>query len=75
MDKSKYKQITLSKREAKEQEKIIEMLKTIEGTIVKKNFLTGTLRLYVPKPKPNPKLSGKGFFIETPYEISGIIHK
>lgn len=73
--KKEYKEIKLSRKQAIEQKDIIEMLKTIKGTIIKKNIFTGSLKILVPKTKPNPKLSGKGFFIETPYEISGIIHK
>ncbi len=73
--KKEYKEIKLSKKQVIEQKDIIEMLKTIKGTIIKKNIFTGSLKILVPKTKPNPKLSGKSFIIETPYGISGIIHK
>ena len=75
MDKTKYNKITLTKKQVKEQENIIDLLKYVEGTIFKKHFFSRKLTIYVPKPKPNPNLSGKGTFIKTPYEISGIIHK
>ena len=75
MSKRQYKVIKLSKKQAIEQKDIIELLKTIKGTIIKKNIFTGTLKILVPEEKPNSKLSGKSFIVETPYEISGIIHK
>ena len=75
MSKIKYKEIKLSKKQAMEQKDIVEMLKTIKGTVVRKNILTGNVKVLVPESGPNPKLSGKDFTIETPYEISGIVYK
>lgn len=76
MNTRQFKEIKINRKQAIEQKEIIELLKTIKGTIVKKNIFTGSLKILVPKSKPNPNLSGKGCFIETPYGvISGIIHK
>lgn len=75
MDKTKYKKIVLTKKEAERQKDIIELLKRLDGTIIRKNPITGTLRLYVTKPKPNPNLSGKGVMLIGPNWSSGIYHK
>lgn len=75
MDKSKYNKITLTKKQAKEQQNVVDLLTRIKGTIVKNHLFSKKITLYVLKPKRNYNISGKGFFIKTPYETSGIIHK
>lgn len=67
--------INLSKKEVSKYKNLIKLVGSIDGVKMRKNVLTGGLKIFVPELKRNPKLSGKSFYLKTPYETSGIIHK
>ena len=69
------KVINLSKKQVLELKELIKLVSLIDGIKMRKNVLTGGLKIFVPELKRNPKLSGKSFYLKTPYVTSGIIHK
>jgi len=67
--------INLSKKQVSEHKNLIKLVSSIDGVKIRKNFLSGGLKIFVPESKRNHKLSGKSFYLKTPYVTSGIIHK